>query len=121
MADKNMQFSGDLIETLTRAFPSERRAILKSCVLNVIETTLRYEPSLGEYDRPLAEMGMDSLAGAELKMQLERSLGRPLPQTLVFDNPSVNGITSYIADQVLFLDAMHQSKGNLPQDRVDAS
>lgn len=51
-------------------------------------------------DSPLMSEGLDSLGAVELKNSLEGNLGLPLPSTLMFDYPSVNAITEFVALQV---------------------
>ena len=54
--------------------------------------------------RPLHELGLDSLMSVELRNALATSLGRSLPATLLFDYPTVESLTQYLARDVLKLD-----------------
>jgi NAD(P)-dependent dehydrogenase (short-subunit alcohol dehydrogenase family)/aryl carrier-like protein len=45
----------------------------------------------------LAEAGLDSLQAIDLKNRLNRGLGVKLPSTLLFDQPSVQALTDYLA------------------------
>lgn len=49
--------------------------------------------------------GLDSLGAVELRNSLQAQLpaGLELPATLLFDFPSVNAVSGYIASQVLHL------------------
>jgi hypothetical protein len=53
------------------------------------------------------EMGLDSLMAVELRNRLRAGLGveTSLPATLVFDYPTVNALTDYLAREILGLDA----------------
>jgi len=51
-------------------------------------------------DVPLMDAGLDSLGSVELRNSLAKSAGIDLPGTLVFDYPSVSGLTRYLEDQI---------------------
>lgn len=53
--------------------------------------------------QPLNELGLDSLMAVELRNMLSSSLKleRNLPATLVFDYPTINALTDYLAHDVL--------------------
>jgi hypothetical protein len=61
--------------------------------------------------RPLSELGLDSLLAVELRNSLSSALemDRVLPATLLFDYPSINGLTGYLAREVLGLDPEPQA------------
>lgn len=56
-------------------------------------------------DRALTDYGMDSLMSLEIRNNLSLSTGSALPATLVFDYPTVAGLTKYLAAEVLRLPA----------------
>jgi len=53
--------------------------------------------------QPLGALGLDSLLAVELRNALSRGLGlaRPLPATLLFDYPTIAGLTEYIMATVI--------------------
>ena len=52
-------------------------------------------------DRPLKELGLDSLMAVELRNALGQRVGKPLPATLAFDYPTVDALTRWLLDEVL--------------------
>jgi 3-oxoacyl-(acyl-carrier-protein) synthase/acyl carrier protein len=51
-------------------------------------------------DQPLMEAGIDSLGATELQQKLADGLGIELPSTMVFDYPTVDAMTEFLATKV---------------------
>jgi acyl transferase domain-containing protein/acyl carrier protein len=49
----------------------------------------------------LFEMGMDSLMAIDLKNRLQKKIEKTLPSTLIFDYPTIEDLTKYIAEKVM--------------------
>jgi epothilone polyketide synthase D len=56
-----------------------------------------------EPDRPLKELGLDSLMAVELRSALGRRAGATLPATLAFDYPTPAAIAKHLLEKVLLL------------------
>ncbi|WP_437515469.1 SDR family NAD(P)-dependent oxidoreductase [Sorangium sp. So ce1099] len=76
---------------------AEVDAAVRSDVAKVL--TFRSKDDL-PHDRPLTELGLDSVMAMELRSAIAERLGRPLPTTLVFDYPTVGALARYLLDQV---------------------
>jgi acyl carrier protein len=86
--------------------PAGRRlAILKAHVESAASRALGATGSASvDPQRPLHELGLDSLMSVELRNALATSLGHSLPTTLLFDYPTVESLTQYLAKNVLNLE-----------------
>ena len=93
------------------AEPAARRlAILRAHVESAASRALGATGSRSlDPRRPLQELGLDSLMSVELRNALATSLGRSLSPTLLFDYPTVEALTHYIAKNVLNLEFADQT------------
>jgi len=88
----------DLLRRLESARPSERLDVLLSCVQTEAAKVLGLDASRTlDPRRPLNEIGLDSLMAVELRNALGLLAGRTLPVTLLFDYPTLQGLTEYLA------------------------
>ncbi|WP_275559747.1 type I polyketide synthase [Streptomyces sp. 5-6(2022)] len=70
---------------------------LRELVTREVGAVLGRPPgALVEPDRPLREIGLDSLRGARLRAGLAAAVGARLPETLVFDHPTVEGLAGQL-------------------------
>ena len=65
----------------------------------------------------LFSMGLDSLMAMELTTALKASLAAPLPPTLLFDHPTIDGLSAFLT-QLLFADPrrIHTATDAPPDD-----
>jgi epothilone polyketide synthase D len=93
----------ELVQTTQPSATSRRGKIAGQPLDEMVRVTVREvlgvrpEASL-EADRPLAELGLDSLMAVELRNRLAQELERPLPATLLFDYPTVRKLVEFLAD-----------------------
>ncbi|MFO7562366.1 MAG: SDR family NAD(P)-dependent oxidoreductase [Enhygromyxa sp.] len=80
------------ISSLVALPEAEREAALQKLVSAEVRAILRLPDEI-DPDRPISELGLDSLMGVELRNQLQRLTGLALPSTVAFDHPSVRALT----------------------------
>lgn len=73
-------------------------AFVRECAAGVLGVA---ESSDLDDDRPLQELGMDSLMAVDLRNAIVAAIGGSLPATLVFDHPTVNAMAKHILGRVL--------------------
>lgn len=93
---------GGLRQRLETAAPSERSHRLLAHLTERCSHTLGLESGTPiDPQRPLKELGLDSLMAVELRNALATDLGRPLPATLLFDFPTLDALGAYLSVKVL--------------------
>jgi acyl transferase domain-containing protein/NADPH:quinone reductase-like Zn-dependent oxidoreductase/acyl carrier protein len=68
--------------------------------------------------RPLQEYGLDSLLAIELRNALTADLEAKLPQTLLFDYPTMGGLTEWLAEDVLKLEGSDGEPSEISADET---
>src|SRR5262249_27656536 len=76
----------------------EVRAMLQAEIARVMSLGT---PSAVPVDRPLSELGLDSLMAVELRNALGHRVGKALPATLAFDSPPVAALTRWLLAEVV--------------------
>jgi acyl transferase domain-containing protein len=88
-------------ERLLKAPAGQRRALLLQQLQEEASRILRLPPaSLPDVNRPLHELGLDSLMAVELRNALVQATGRSLPVTLLFDYPSPAAMADYLLGEL---------------------
>jgi acyl transferase domain-containing protein/acyl carrier protein len=78
-----------------------RTRLLIDTVNTAIATVMGVPPSGIAADRPLSELGLDSLIAVELRNQLAAVSGLRLPATLLFDYPTPSALREYLETLLL--------------------
>ena len=89
--------SVDLAAAVAGLDPRAARDLVARLVAKEVATIFRMAPEEINADRPLAELGMDSLMGLELRVAAQRALGVEIPMSALADGLSVNSM----ADRIL--------------------
>ncbi len=75
------------------------RGRLVQLIREQVADTLGLRDACGvETDVEFTHLGLDSLQGMELRVRLERGVGRRIAATLIFDHPTIEQVADYLAD-----------------------
>ncbi|WP_343871442.1 SDR family NAD(P)-dependent oxidoreductase, partial [Dactylosporangium roseum] len=89
-------------QELRRATPSRRYQILLNHVRTEAAATLGHSGADAiPANKPLRELGFDSLTAVQLRNQLNRATGLELPATIIFDQPTPQALARYIEGELL--------------------
>ncbi|MEZ5863060.1 MAG: SDR family NAD(P)-dependent oxidoreductase [Geminicoccaceae bacterium] len=80
--------------------PARRPALLAKFLKEQVGRVLRVEPAEIDADRPLSELGLDSLTSFEFKNRIETELGVSLPAGKFLQKPTISGLTQAIAENL---------------------
>jgi len=88
-------------QSLENAPPSRRKDLIFAAVQTEVAKVLRMKSAQVEEKKPFNEMGMDSLTAVELRNALMELAKITLPATLVFEYPTLESLSDYLAELVL--------------------
>ena len=93
-----------IVGRLARMPKAERSAALQIALRTEAARILGLSgPGEVPADKSLQELGLDSLMAVEVRNAVSDVVGRPLPATLLFDYPTIDGLSQYLLDSVLAL------------------
>jgi acyl transferase domain-containing protein/NADPH:quinone reductase-like Zn-dependent oxidoreductase/NADP-dependent 3-hydroxy acid dehydrogenase YdfG len=96
----------DIVTELRAALPVQREDLLRRYLQDLARQTLGYgEGESIAIDQPLVAQGFDSLMSVDMRNRLNRSLGRVLPASLLFDYPTLERIARYLLESMIILEA----------------
>lgn len=92
----------EIVTQLRRELPVVREKVLLAFLHNLAKGVLGYtaEGAIA-VDRPLLELGFDSLMAVELRNKLGQALHATLPASLLFDYPTLEKIRDFLLTEVL--------------------
>jgi acyl carrier protein len=86
-------------ESLLAAEPPARSSLLESFVRGQVEAVMGIPSNTLDVQRPLSDMGLDSLMAIELKNRLESSLKVMLPMVQLLQGPSIRTLAALLLAQ----------------------
>jgi len=93
------------VQRLEKASPEERKEMLIQYLREQATRVLGLDPATPvDPNKPLSEMGLDSLMAIELKNTLDNAVGQKLPATVVFNYPTIDALAGYLLTEVLQLE-----------------
>jgi NADP-dependent 3-hydroxy acid dehydrogenase YdfG/acyl carrier protein len=114
--------SSAFLQRLSKAKPRERRELLYSAIRERVARVLGLAASAPiNPAQPLSELGLDSLGAVELRNDLAAALGRALPASLLFDFPTLDGLTDYLDKQLTSSGAGEASSTPAPREQQPAA
>jgi pimaricinolide synthase PimS1 len=93
--------AGALARRLAATPPADRGGVVLEAVRAEVATVLGHASADAvDPQRPLLELGFDSLAAVELRNRLAASTDLSLPPTLVFDHPTPAAVADYVGGRL---------------------
>ncbi len=91
-----------LLPQLIAASPGRRSLLLLECLQSQAGQIMGLGKQ-GTIDpgRPLTDLGLDSLMAVELRNGIAKQVSKSLPATLLFNYPTLDGLVTYLLDDVL--------------------
>lgn len=90
-----------LTEALARVAPAARQRRLVALLQERAAVVMGAASGDVDPRKPLLDLGLDSLMAVDLHHGLARELDRPLPETLLFDHPTLERLAGYLLHDVL--------------------
>jgi acyl transferase domain-containing protein/NAD(P)-dependent dehydrogenase (short-subunit alcohol dehydrogenase family) len=94
----------ELVRLVEEAVDTSKRSVILDFVSKMVAAALNLDgPKTIDPQSRLMDVGVDSLLALDIRNLLQRSVGRPLRATLMFDHPTLDAITSFLAVEVFGL------------------
>ncbi|MDA2920403.1 SDR family NAD(P)-dependent oxidoreductase [Desulfobacterota bacterium AH_259_B03_O07] len=101
----------EIRKQLVEANPEERPSIMESFIIDLVANVLGIPPSRLDKNKPITNIGLDSLMALELKNSTESNLRLVLPVTAMLQGPSVSELSTLLINQMF---------DTAPEDEKDA-
>jgi acyl carrier protein len=109
--ERGVSKSAAFRQRLDAVAPNRRRSVVLEQIRNEVAHVLGLQNSESlPNNKPLHEFGLDSLMAVELRNRLGDVVGHSLPATLLFDYPTVDGLTEYLSRNALKLEETESPK-----------
>lgn len=90
---------GELLRSLA-AGGERRSAVLRDWIRARVAEALHAEPSTIDTASGLLDLGLDSLMILQLRSRIQAELGLRVPPTVLFERPTIDGLTDYLLDSL---------------------
>jgi acyl carrier protein len=106
-------------EVLLQAKPDECEEIVQAYIREQVARVLGASAAKLDADRPLNELGLDSLMGVELKNRVESDLAQSLPMRELMQSPTINSLSRAILGQLTAPASAPQETSSLAQETTE--
>jgi len=89
-----------LIDALMAVEPSERRKFLENHIREQLAHVLGTSPSKVDVDKPLINLGLDSLMAVEIGNRMQSGLGVSIPPVKFMEGLTTAGMAQYLVEQL---------------------
>ncbi|OUD15249.1 type I polyketide synthase [Thioflexithrix psekupsensis] len=94
--------AGELVQRLADAPAESRLNLLREYVISVTRRIIGIEANDNiDVEKPLMELGMDSLMAVDIRNALAKALNTSLPVSLLFNYPSIAELLGYLSEQFI--------------------
>lgn len=111
-SDKPQVVKESSFETISNAPLHQQLKMIEALVCSTTAKILGFDPSNLDTKAGFFQLGMDSLMALQLKTTLETTLSHNLAATLVFDCPTIESLTLFLAKSIFNLDPSAKNFSN---------
>jgi myxalamid-type polyketide synthase MxaB len=112
--------SSELRQQLAGVTGTERLTVLQTHIRSELAKVMGFSSADSiDLQENFGDLGMDSLMAVELTNRLQKSLGYSMPQTLIFDYPTIEALATYLHTEGLIPRPIESAVG-LPLDEAIA-
>jgi acyl carrier protein len=90
-----------LIDAIMAVEPAERQQFLEANIREQLARVLGISPSKLDVDRPLLNLGLDSLMALEIGNQIQSMVGVEVPAVKILEGLSVSGLAAYVIERLV--------------------